>query len=519
MFQLPYLVLFKSRLRRNDDVENKVQGADLTDVTHEFVSADYAGGLGRDFPTAPFALNREKVIEAMNISKKIKGSLYSKVITDKNEIKDLLLSHTNNRQGIVGIIPSDEDLKNAALILSYMHVEREEITGCLIKADEKIRKTENWQNDLCKTFSNISTIYMARWSAIRSAQHEDEANLSYLEIKHELGQAIAGIKSANRTIEVLHKDVTENIVPQDIINSCPNLPDTLAEFLNSSFNMYFKDVSRFTSVCSNFIENGSTLDGKININMQEMNPYNEVIYGLIKIYKEKSNYKQQMLIAQSPKKNVDVNSFIRFDAALLRRAVSNLIFNAIKYSHEFTNIYIDTEIGERYGQKTYELVFTNFGTPIPIEDNNNIFIRGFRASNATDESGLGIGLAIAQHLARLHGGDLEYVPHGIISEYNIPLLSDYIKRKSKRIDEDLKLKCSDEIKRLGEIHSYVVTKEKLKMDSSVFSSLSLNFSEQDSDVGDSPIMTDLTLQRAITNATARIEFRLWLPISRGDSNA
>ena len=95
---------------------------------------------------------------------------------------------------------------------------------------------------------------------------------------------------------------------------------------------------------------------------------------------------------------------VRGDRAMLRRAINNLISNAIRYTPSGGCIEIDLE---RDGNHAVINV-TNPGEPIPEAAHEHLFERFYRADTARtrDTEGAGLGLAIVKAIARSHGGDV-----------------------------------------------------------------------------------------------------------------
>jgi signal transduction histidine kinase len=93
---------------------------------------------------------------------------------------------------------------------------------------------------------------------------------------------------------------------------------------------------------------------------------------------------------------------IWFDEKLMYCALSNLLFNAIKYSPAATDI-IFTLIGE-----AHETIFqiTDQGIGIAIEDQAHIFTPFYRGQNVADIVGSGLGLAVVQKCLELHNGSI-----------------------------------------------------------------------------------------------------------------
>jgi signal transduction histidine kinase len=86
---------------------------------------------------------------------------------------------------------------------------------------------------------------------------------------------------------------------------------------------------------------------------------------------------------------------------LVRRAVANLIDNAIKYGHA-ARVQIVREIDR------VVIVVDDEGPGIPPEENEKVFAPFYRLETARDpgKAGVGLGLSVARTVAREHGGDV-----------------------------------------------------------------------------------------------------------------
>ena len=90
------------------------------------------------------------------------------------------------------------------------------------------------------------------------------------------------------------------------------------------------------------------------------------------------------------------------DAALIRRALSNLLGNAIRFATPASTVAID--IAEDNDEFTISVV--NRGDPVEAAALPRLFERFYRAAQARDGSTRhhGLGLAIVEAIARMHGG-------------------------------------------------------------------------------------------------------------------
>jgi len=94
------------------------------------------------------------------------------------------------------------------------------------------------------------------------------------------------------------------------------------------------------------------------------------------------------------------------DRMLLRRAISNLLSNAIRHTPENGRVAIRLERDAARGELL--LSVENTGQPIPAEHLPRLFDRFYRADASRHESseGAGLGLAITQSIIQLHGGTI-----------------------------------------------------------------------------------------------------------------
>ena len=76
-----------------------------------------------------------------------------------------------------------------------------------------------------------------------------------------------------------------------------------------------------------------------------------------------------------------------------RIIISNILFNAIKYSSENSPIDVTVTSGEYI-----KIIISDKGIGIPKTDQKNVFKRFFRASNVSHLQGTGIGLNIVKLL-------------------------------------------------------------------------------------------------------------------------
>lgn len=134
-------------------------------------------------------------------------------------------------------------------------------------------------------------------------------------------------------------------------------------------------------------------------------------------------YNANMLLKSGQKINIPSNTndfVIHQDEKILEIILSNLLYNAIKYSLENTTISI--KIFQNKSAIIFKLIDQGIG--IPKKDQKFIFNRYFRAENVLNTQGTGIGLNIVKaHLENL-GGSISFTSEenkGSIFVVKLPL--------------------------------------------------------------------------------------------------
>ena len=120
----------------------------------------------------------------------------------------------------------------------------------------------------------------------------------------------------------------------------------------------------------------------------------------------------------------EIDGVVRGNVALLRRAVENVVRNAIKYSHAGSTVEVGTALGP--GGRVAVISVRDWGTGVPESDIDHIFDPFFRSSMHARKEGTGLGLAIAKRVIESHGGTIvaSNVPGGgLCVNIELPLLS------------------------------------------------------------------------------------------------
>ena len=135
------------------------------------------------------------------------------------------------------------------------------------------------------------------------------------------------------------------------------------------------------------------------------------------------------LTGNAIRKNIDIkvnipgNLHISVDERLLTQVITNMLGNAIKFSHEETTVEISANI---YNEKLSELIVKDEGVGISEEGKEKLFKIGkiFSTEGTKGERGTGLGLALAKQIIEKHGGDIWFYSNvGKGSEFHVTLPS------------------------------------------------------------------------------------------------
>jgi len=113
------------------------------------------------------------------------------------------------------------------------------------------------------------------------------------------------------------------------------------------------------------------------------------------------------------------------NAALLRSAVENVVRNAMRYTHEGTEVEIRLECVDTPSGSQALIRVSDRGPGVPQESLDKLFRPFYRIDNARGRQtgGIGLGLSIAERALRLHGGSARAINRpggGLVVELRLP---------------------------------------------------------------------------------------------------
>ena len=153
-------------------------------------------------------------------------------------------------------------------------------------------------------------------------------------------------------------------------------------------------VKTLNGILEDFLSLGKLEEGKISVKPEEFNAH-EFMLAIVEDLHDLRKDGQQIRVNHANEVPI-----IKSDKRILKNIMINLISNAIKFSGEGAPINIDLAVN----YSALNVKVTDQGIGIPEEDQPDLFSSFYRARNASNIQGTGLGLHIVKrYLDLLHG--------------------------------------------------------------------------------------------------------------------
>ncbi len=215
-------------------------------------------------------------------------------------------------------------------------------------------------------------------------------------MSHDLKTPIARILGMT---EVIHTDQTQLSLQQhEALEQIKTSSHDLLKFINS------------------ILQYGQIESKGLQLNLKSKD-VNKLLEDVIKKHEFLAKLKKIKLIS-----NLDPLFPITIDDDLIKQVFSNLLENAIKYSHENSTVFINS----REIENQVIIDFKDQGVGIPSVDLPNIFMKFFRSHSVKISTikGSGLGLYLAKYFTELHHGQIvvtSEIDHGSTFSVRLPL--------------------------------------------------------------------------------------------------
>ncbi len=214
--------------------------------------------------------------------------------------------------------------------------------------------------------------------------------------------------SAEHRFAQTREDFIEN-VSQQLISSTRTLSNLTNVLQNENVSTEkIKDIARSTGKSSKRLEH--MLEDLLLL-MRAQNPINPDDSNVLSIENELNEVQKQvspLALDCNVKVKIESDSSLKVSgyADQICAAISKLVENAIIYSRENSVVSVSAKKSSDGNYAVIRVV--DCGAGIPLEDQSRIFERFYRSNNQNNRSqeGVGLGLAIAKHVALTHNGSI-----------------------------------------------------------------------------------------------------------------
>ena len=178
--------------------------------------------------------------------------------------------------------------------------------------------------------------------------------------------------------------------------------------LEKHLNRIHSSVNHLKNILDDFLSLSKLEEGKIGVNPEKFD-----MAALAK------NVRDNMQLVTKTGQTIEYlddgeTILVTLDKMAVENIMINLLSNAIKYSPENKKIQLSTQwqngpraVPRRDGPHVY-LTVTDEGIGIPAAEQNHLFERFFRAKNATNIQGTGLGLNIVKRYVELMEGEITF---------------------------------------------------------------------------------------------------------------
>jgi len=280
---------------------------------------------------------------------------------------------------LTGLDDSELALK-AVKIGAQDYLQKTGLTGdLLVKSIVFSIERKRAQIELVKLNDELEEKVAARTEELARALEEEkevgEMKSSFVTMaSHEFRTPLSGILTATELIEKYNK---------------LDIKDKQAKHLNR----IKKSVRQLVNILNDFLSIEQIEQGKIEANKADFN-LNQFASELVNDISSITKENQEIVYSYIGDEEVYL------DKKILTSIISNLLSNSIKYS----DAQIDFTISVH--NSIVNICVTDYGIGIPLEDQKHLFSKFFRAKNATNIQGTGLGLNIVKSYVELLGGEI-----------------------------------------------------------------------------------------------------------------
>jgi len=246
--------------------------------------------------------------------------------------------------------------------------------------------------------TEIDEVLLVEQNITAQKRAEQDVRTSLEKEKHlnELTSLIVSIASHEFRTPLGTIISSTELIEKYIRNS--NEVDIIREKSNKHLLRIKSSVDHLVDILNSFISLEKLEQGKIEV---KPSLYNIVLFSEDLIDELNSSLKNGQIINYKHSGN---NTGVFLDQQMMKNIIVNLLSNASKYSPEDTPIEYKTSLND----SGLEIEVTDHGMGIPEADQSHLFENFFRAKNAVNVRGTGLGLNIVKRYTDLMQGTINF---------------------------------------------------------------------------------------------------------------
>lgn len=184
----------------------------------------------------------------------------------------------------------------------------------------------------------------------------------------------------------------------DLKTQSENLNADFKKFLFKHKEIIAEEVLRMTELRESVLDIGRIDEGKIEIIKKPLS-FKKFMDDFVRSNQERTGEFRKLNYHFDAE-----NRKMPIDKIILQNVLRNIVSNAFKYSQGKSA----PELSVNFDKGRYFVIIKDYGIGVPSNEHAYLFESFFRASNARNYPGTGLGLMIARKLTTLHGGDLYF---------------------------------------------------------------------------------------------------------------
>lgn len=246
----------------------------------------------------------------------------------------------------------------------------------------------------------------------------EDVPLEISELAHTLNSMLARLQQdfqrlSDFSIDIAHElrtPITNMMTQTQVTLTQPRSNERYQEILASNA----EEMQRLGRMISDMLYLAKTENGLNLPNVESIHLGTEAA-ALCEFYEALAEDKELRLLSSG-------SAVIRGDKLMLRRALSNLISNAVRHAYRGTEVKVTVESNE----DSARVSVINRGDEIHAEQMNYLFDRFYRADKSrtrSDSEGVGLGLSITKAIVKAHNGEISVRSEAGLTIFSVDLKS------------------------------------------------------------------------------------------------